>query len=113
MSLSRKQQQFAKCVQILLRHIWARGYTVTFGHAYRCSDCPVGTENSLHKSRLAIDLNLFDRDGEYVDTTEGHLEFGRYWEALHPDNRWGGRFNDGNHYERVPHIWRDGNEPNL
>ena len=57
------------------------------------------------KSRLAIDLNLFqiviDEDGYekdiYLDKTEDHERLGQWWE----DNGgiWGGRFDDGNHYE--------------
>ena len=52
---------------------------------------------SCHKLKLAIDLNLF-KDGKFITTTEGHRELGEWWEAQHPLNCWGGRFNDGNHY---------------
>lgn len=52
---------------------------------------------SCHKLKLAIDLNLF-KDGKYLTTTEDHRELGEWWEAQHPMNCWGGRFDDGNHY---------------
>lgn len=56
-------------------------------------------EGSLHYQRLAQDLNLF---------VEGHLitvgnhsawkTIGEKWESMHPLARWGGRFNDANHF---------------
>jgi len=56
-----------------------------------------GHKNSCHKLKIAIDLNLF-KDGEYISSTEGHRELGEWWEQQDPNARWGGRFNDGNHY---------------
>lgn len=56
-----------------------------------------GIRNSLHQERLAIDLHLF-KNGAYLTGTEAHRELGEWWERLHPLCRWGGRFNDGNHY---------------
>ncbi len=56
-----------------------------------------GHKKSNHKLKLAIDLNLFKND-EFIQTTEGHRQLGEWWEEQHEDCRWGGRFNDGNHY---------------
>ena len=56
-----------------------------------------GIANSLHGLRLAIDLHLF-RNGKYLTRSEDHQALGEYWESLHPLCRWGGRFDDGNHY---------------
>ena len=56
-----------------------------------------GSHRSAHIHSLAIDLNLF-RNGVYLAKTEDHAPFGAYWETLAPDCRWGGRFQDGNHY---------------
>jgi hypothetical protein len=59
-----------------------------------------GHINSFHKKRLAIDLNLFV-DGDYI--TGDHpawREIGAYWKNLHPENTWGGDFNDSNHFSR-------------
>jgi hypothetical protein len=64
-----------------------------------------GSKNSLHCSRLAIDLNLF-KDGKYLSSSDDHRELGRFWEMLHPQNRSGIRYRDGNHYEMVPKPWR-------
>jgi hypothetical protein len=54
-------------------------------------------ENSNHYLKLAGDINLFI-DGEYITTTEGHRFSGEKWEERHELCRWGGRFDDGNHY---------------
>ena len=64
-----------------------------------------GASNSEHKNKCAIDLNLRVRDGSMVWNTEGHRKLGEWWEEQDPMCRWGGRFNDGNHYEFLQ--WRD------
>ena len=87
----------------LIDHAYEHGYELTFGDAYR--DPRVhghigfkegyGRRDSLHKERLAIDLNLF-RDGKYLTQTEDHRPLGEFWEAI--GGSWGGRFHDANHY---------------
>jgi len=72
------------------------GYEVTLGDAFRDSRCPYGSMFSKHKKRLAIDLNLF-KDGVYLTRTKHHKKLGKFWESI--GGVWGGRFNDGNHYE--------------
>jgi len=73
------------------------GFEVTFGDAYRDprAEFPYGQPRSLHKSRLAIDLNVF-RDGEYLQKTEDYSALGDFWESI--GGSWGGRFGDGNHF---------------
>lgn len=100
-----KQKKFMRLLPRLLERIHEAGYECTLGDGYR--DPRVfgdvgekkgyGRSKSNHKVRLAIDLNLF-KDGKYLTETEDHRVFGEFWEALDPDCRWGGRFNDGNHY---------------
>ena len=97
MTLGNKQRIFTRNVARLIEWAYENGYEITFGHALRCKDCPVGRKTSNHKIKLAVDLNLF-KDGVYLTSTEDHHPLGRYWERLHPDNTWGGRFDDGNHY---------------
>lgn len=108
MRLSDAQKQFAYHVGCLLMHINAKPkYSCTVGDFYRDPRVhghlgvkqSYSSANSYHKQRLAADLNLFI-DEIYQTETEAYKELGDYWEALHPDNRWGGRFNDGNHFER-------------
>ena len=103
--LGEKQRLFASLVPRLIDHALECGYEVTLGDAYRDPrvfgkvgvQMGYGKRYSLHKHRLAIDLNLF-LDGRYLDRTEDHKFLGEYWEGLHPSCAWGGRFNDGNHY---------------
>lgn len=81
------------------------GFEVTLGDAYRDPRVhgALGVRKSYshpksaHKVRLAIDLNLF-RNGEFLETSDDHRLLGEWWEAQGSDHRWGGRFDDGNHY---------------
>jgi len=104
MTLRQKQSLFARCVALLIQEAERQGYEVTLGEAYRSPEeaarlakAGKGIVNSLHGQRLAIDLNLF-KDGKYLSSTKAHEPLGNWWEYLHPLCRWGGRFNDGNHY---------------
>lgn len=105
MRLGDKQRLFTRLVAQLLDKAHEMGYEVTFGDAYRDPRIfgqvgqakAYGRSKSNHKVRLAIDLNLFAGQ-EYLDETEDHRPLGEWWEKLHPLCRWGGRFNDGNHY---------------
>jgi hypothetical protein len=103
-SLGAKQRRFTYYVALLIQEAYARGYELTFGEAWRTPEQAKlnatkgsGISNSLHLDRLAIDLNLF-KDGKFLTTTEDHRPLGEWWEKLDPLCRWGGRFNDGNHY---------------
>ncbi len=105
MTLGEAQRAFARLVPRLMDRAHELGYEVTLGDAYR--DPKVhgalgvkmgyGHPKSAHKQRLAIDLNLF-KNGVFQTSTEAHKELGEWWEKQHPDARWGGRFQDGNHY---------------
>jgi len=92
MALYKKQAKFSQMVALLLLHADMLGYEVTLGDAYATSG---HMKDSLHYSRLAIDLNLF-KDGKYLTQTEDHEPLGIYWESI--GGSWGGRFKDGNHY---------------
>jgi len=66
--------------------------------------------NSYHLKRLAIDLNFFkpvEENGQltYKLTYEQKdlEEFGKYWESLSPQNRWGGHFKN---FKDTPHFER-------
>lgn len=96
MDLRHQQSVFARMVAELIERAFDLGYEVTLGDAYRDPRCPYGSKSSRHRSRLAIDLNLF-RDGKYLKKTNHHQELGEWWEQQ--GGIWGGRFNDGNHYE--------------
>jgi hypothetical protein len=101
MTLREKQSLFVLFVAFLIGEIHAQGYEATFGETYRRKG--VGRDWSLHRKRLAIDINLFKK-GKYLTKTEAHKRFGLYWESLGKTYdvplAWGGRFKkkDGNHY---------------
>lgn len=105
MTLGQKQRTFVRLIGMLIEYAYATGYELTFGDAFR--DPRVhgeigvkkgyGHATSLHKSKLAIDLNLF-KDGKYLSSSEDHRPLGEYWESLDPNCQWGGHFDDGNHY---------------
>lgn len=110
MTLSKEQAKFAADAARFITHIFASGYTVTFGDAYRSPEQAAldakegkGIVHSLHCERLALDLNLFDDQGNYI--TGDHpawRAFGTYWKFMDDANRWGGDFErkDFNHIER-------------
>jgi hypothetical protein len=105
MTLSQRQRLFARLLPRLIDFAYEQGYEVTLGDAYRDPRVhgPIGVKlgyghkDSNHKNRLAVDLNLF-KGGTFLQTTADHAPLGEFWEKLHPLCRWGGRFNDGNHY---------------
>jgi len=91
-----KQTKFARMVPRLIDAAFVLGYEVTLGDCFRDARCSYGSNRSKHKERLAIDLNLF-KDGVYLRKTKDHKKLGKFWESL--GGVWGGRWNDGNHYE--------------
>ncbi|MCC7462082.1 MAG: M15 family metallopeptidase [Gammaproteobacteria bacterium] len=55
-----------------------------------------GIRNSLHESRLAVDVNLFYGGTWISDGASPHWErAGKLWESM--GGTWGGRFRDANH----------------
>lgn len=102
-SLGQKQRRFGRMVAALLNKALEMGYEYSFGDAFRDERVHgkfgekrgYSAAKSLHKLKLAIDLNLF-RDGKYLASTEDHRPLGEWWESI--GGTWGGRFNDGNHY---------------
>jgi hypothetical protein len=107
MTLGQQQRLFSKLIAELIAWAYDQGYEITLGDAYRDPRVfgPVGTRegygkaSSVHKYRLAMDLNLF-LNGNYMTKTVDHKELGEKWESMHDLCRWGGRFSnpDGNHY---------------
>jgi hypothetical protein len=108
MTLREKQSLFAVAVAALINKATDLGFELTLGEAYRPPATAEyyekqgkGIKGSLHIDKLAIDLNLFDTDGNFLSDTESHRPLGEWWEALEIQDItpcWGGRFGDGNHY---------------
>lgn len=103
-TLGQKQRRFGRMVAQLLNKALEMGFEYTFGDAFRdprvfgewgTKRSVYGATRSVHKQRLAIDLNLF-KDGKYLAATEDHRPLGEWWESI--GGTWGGRWNDGNHY---------------
>jgi len=98
MTYREKRVLFTQYIHQLLKFIDEETpFEAAISWSKRCNDCPVGIKNSLHKLSLAVDIDLY-MNGIYLTKTISHIIPGTYWEKLHPDCRWGGRFNDGNHY---------------
>lgn len=105
MTLKETQILFARLFPRLIDKAFELGYEVTFGDVFRDPrvhgepgvKLGYGHPKSVHKVRLAADLNLF-KDGKFLGSTEDHQILGEWWEKQHPLCRWGGRFEDGNHY---------------
>jgi len=118
MDLLREQALFAYDVSKLIQEVFRQKCYCTLGEAFRTDEQAEiyakegkGIKDSLHCKRLAIDINLFDVKGKYLTDTKEYSSIGSFWEALDPQNRWGGRFKerpDGNHFERML-IHRDSN----
>lgn len=90
--LFHKRALFTSLLPRLIDYMIAEGYTPLHG-----KDGLKHMKNSLHWEGVAVDIDLF-KDGVYLTQTSDHELFGIFWESLHPDARWGGRFEDGNHY---------------
>ena len=109
MTLGKLQRHFTLAFARLIIHAYDAGYEATMGDTYRDprvfgkfgskAKGAYGRKNSLHKYRLAADLNLF-KDGEYLQQSSDHLPLGEWWEAEYAvfNASSGTRFNDGNHY---------------
>ena len=113
MSLSILQRKFSYNVAKLIIYIYDELHmSCSHGESWRTPEQAKlyyeqrkGSLNSLHCDRLAIDLNLFDQNGNYLTKTEDYAKICAYWKSLDPANRWGGDFKnrpDGNHMSMSP-----------
>lgn len=105
MTLGEQQQLFMRLLPGLINKAHQLGFEIRAGDLFR--DPRVhgnfgtrkgyGRSRSCHKLKIAIDLNLF-KNGKFMQKTADHKELGQWWETQHALCKWGGRFNDGNHY---------------
>lgn len=108
------KQQFAFTLNSakLIQFAYERGYTMSYGDAYRDprlaelnAVAGIGIRTTLHTKRLAVDLSLF-KDGKLLSSSEAYQFLGDFWKSLDPTNCWGGDFRDdkgrpvpdGNHF---------------
>ena len=94
MTLGEKQRKFTLMVATLIAWAYENGYELTFGDAYRDPRTKYGHPKSLHRSRLAVDLNLFI-GGKYITDGTGHDKLHDMWDRLGGSERIP---NDLNHY---------------
>ena len=108
--LCQKQSKFAQDVAKLIQYINTQGEYCTLAEAYRTPEQAAlyaqqgkGIKNSLHCSRLAIDLCLFSADWVYLTQAEPYKKYAEYWLTLDTSNRSGYFFPkiDANHFEHI------------
>ena len=116
MKLGEKQEVFSRNMGLLLVWLSTEGYRFRIKEVQRTEEQAllnyargVGTKNSMHISSLAVDIDFFDMNGEYVTDYMMYSEAGRYWKSL--GGLWGGDFDrkDGRHFEygdRMANIWK-------
>ena len=92
-----EQRRFTRCIGGLIEKAYYMGYALTFGDAYRDPRVPYGHDKSTHRSRLAVDFNIF-KDGVFLEGAEAdkaHGELHDYWDTVGGSKRIPG---DLNHY---------------
>lgn len=107
MNLSQKQRCFSLLIARFILALRDLGYQVSLGEAWRPPEMAMiyenrgtGISNSLHTSRLAVDLNLF-KGGIFLTKTDQYKEAGELWESYSNEELeccWGGRFKDSSHF---------------
>lgn len=94
MTLREKQSLFARKIAVLKLLAYEMGYELTEGDYYRDPRVPYGHKKSLHRFRLAADLNLF-KNGKWLNDGTGHDELHDIWDKIGGAPR---IENDLNHY---------------
>ena len=110
MKLGDKQKLFSRLLADLIYGIYAMGYSCSMGDGFRDSRVHgdygqkegYSATYSLHKLRLAQDINLMDRDGNWIQDSDhpAYKEVGAFWKSRHELCEWGGEpgRNDANHF---------------
>jgi len=122
-SLHKDQVKFFKDLGFLIAYIDEQGYDATGGELYRTmyqqrfnvARGVSSTYNSKHLKRLAIDIHIFDSNGNFCETklTDEckaiYKDLGNFWESLDYQNKYGGfwhSFKDYPHFQRNPSLLR-------
>jgi hypothetical protein len=108
MTLVTKQAIFSKNVAKLINHVFESGYSCSLGETFRTKEqaaiyakAGTGILDSQHCKKLAIDIHLFDLNGNYLTDPKYYKPLAVYWQTLDPSNRSGINFprGDSNHFE--------------
>jgi peptidoglycan L-alanyl-D-glutamate endopeptidase CwlK len=104
------QWGFLKDVATLIQFIESEGDVATAGELQRTAyqqkeylrTGRSKTMNSLHLSKLAIDLAIF-HSGIWLQDRDSLMKYGAFWQGLHEDNEWGGSWIS---FQDLPHFQR-------
>lgn len=112
MKLGELQELFAKLISEHILWIISKGYKVRKGDGCLLSNrkmivdgATVKGQDAVHMNpgchyfMLAEDLNIF-KNGTWLKkgNEPDWKEIGEHWESLNPLCKWGGRFDDSNHF---------------
>ena len=106
MNLRQLQSLHVKLTAQLISWAYSQGYELTWGETLRTqteanlnAQQGDGIKNSLHLSKLAVDLSLF-KNGVFLTHKEDYAPLGAYWKSLNPLCCWGGDFSrtDSDHF---------------
>ena len=111
MTLGELQEDFSWKITRLLWYLHACGYNMRGGHWMRCRNCYTGAENSVHKIKLALDINLtlapsHDERPRLLTgkaARAAHNKLHDYWDSIGGAKR---IKNDLNHYSVSYHGMR-------
>ncbi len=82
MTLGAKRRKFTHMLALLILHAEHLGYGVAADYLKRCSSCPVGLDNSVHKNGLGLDLNLYNKSNQYLSAGVHHIPLHDYWDSI-------------------------------
>lgn len=108
MELWQQQALFAKNLSKLITFIYDKGFYCTLSEVYRyraendhIAKYGKAFLNEIHQERLAADINLFTKGGQYQAKLEIYEPFGLYWERIGHLYKWGGSIDNGdpNHFQ--------------
>ena len=98
MKLSEAQREFSLTFAKFVLKSYRKGYEITLGEAWRTPEQAeiyakkgIGIKSSVHRKRLAVDINLFV-NGQLTWDVEHYRVLGELWKTMHPLARWGGDF---------------------
>ncbi len=101
MTLGEKQREFNYMTALLILHARQLGYGFTNGDSYRDPRVEYGHKYSLHRSRLAVDYNVF-KAHTYLrgkQAKDVHSLIHDYWDMIGGNQR---IKSDLNHYSYNP-----------
>ncbi len=110
MSLREKRIRFTRNLGRLLLYAELAGICVAVDEVKRSkaqaqanAAAGVGIKDSLHVLGLAVDLDLYESNGRWMDgklpiDRDTYKKLADYWLTLDPDNAWGGSWGDLRHY---------------